>query len=107
MERRICGNCGRKADEMRSWSRGPFGGIAICRICASILDVYTVLNGRSLPWDAFEAGLAAADEGEPCQPPDNWMESRIAAFLWVDGWVTATKGPVPLLPVQPGASDSP
>lgn len=99
MEGRVCGNCGQKADEMRPWNRGPFGGIAICKLCASVLDVCTVLNGRSLPLDAFEAGLAAASKGEPCRPPENWREGRVTALLWVDGWITATNGPVPLFPV--------
>ena len=106
MEVGVCGNCRRKADEMRSWNRGPFGGIAIRRICATVLDVVMGRNSGNLDWDAFEAGLTAADAGEPCRPPDKWMESRIAAFLWVDGWVIATKGHVPFLPVQAGDSVS-
>ena len=106
MEGRICGNCRRKADEMRSWNRGPFGGIAICRICATVLDVVTALNSNYFDFDAFEAGLAAGVTGEPCHPPDKWMESRMAAFMWVDGWLTITKGLVPLLPGQVGDSVS-
>ena len=107
MEGRVCGNCGHKADEMRSWNRGPFGGIAICRICAAVLDLTTYLNSGNFIWDAFEAGLSAAAAGEPCSIPDKWLESRIAAFCWVDGWVTLAKeDTVPLFPVQAGDSVS-
>ena len=100
MEGRVCGNCGLKADEMRSWNRGPFGGIAICKPCATVLDVAKYLNSGNFTLDAFEAGLTAANEGEPCSIPDKWLDSRITALFWVDGWALLAKGGIPLFPVQ-------
>ena len=101
MAARVCGNCGGRAHEMRSWGRGPSGGIPICRTCGGALDimqVYAVARGDQ--YDAFAAGLDAADRGEPCLPPDDFLESRATAVLWVDGWISATRGPVPALPTS-------
>ena len=78
MEGRVCGNCGEKADAMRAWGRGPYGGIAIRRRCARALDSVAAVGGS---WNdkksaAMDAGSEAYMAGQPCFPPTENLEDR-------------------------------